>query len=493
MPSLPSCGPVLARPVTTRASRAAHSSGPTACRSGVTRALPMASSRQKCASAFGDSAGSSSPADWAARMRSASMSARSPMSRRISRGASSSRRAATSASTTSYSRASRRSGSHRPTTSSRSVIERPRSAANASASIRLPCASRAWMSSSAFEAKCEYSAPLLTPAAAAMSATRVPSYPRSAKISAAAPSSRSRVSAAVTPAMRPMQKLKDCSFDSSTARSLWPAGPLVSYARRSRRIPVRCFVERNIIAAARARGRESEAGVTSGLTGIEPIDFAAAYEVVTERIRRAIHIGSYLPGDKLPPERTLAQQLGVSRTTVREAIRVLEGEGYVVSRRGASGGILVLDQAENEERIRPLLTEKLPEIEETFDYRIAVEGAAARLAADRRTDEDLAILRDAYEVMRADRETLRFRAADNVFHLAIADAARNRLMRQAIEDARAAMWVGIDRLITQVFTNANRHHKHILDAIADRDPDAAQKAVVDHLEHARRDLRRSLR
>jgi DNA-binding GntR family transcriptional regulator len=218
--------------------------------------------------------------------------------------------------------------------------------------------------------------------------------------------------------------------------------------------------------------------VTSGLTGIEPIDFAAAYEVVTERIRRAIHIGSYLPGDKLPPERTLAQQLGVSRTTVREAIRVLEGEGYVVSRRGASGGILVLDQAENEE---------------TFDYRIAVEGAAARLAADRRTDEDLAILRDAYEVMRADRETLRFRAADNVFHLAIADAARNRLMRQAIEDARAAMWVGIDRLITQVFTNANRHHKHILDAIADRDPDAAQKAVVDHLEHARRDLRRSLR
>jgi GntR family transcriptional regulator, transcriptional repressor for pyruvate dehydrogenase complex len=229
------------------------------------------------------------------------------------------------------------------------------------------------------------------------------------------------------------------------------------------------------------------------VTGIEPIDFAAAYEVVTERIRRAIHIGSYVPGDKLPPERALAQQLGVSRTTVREAIRVLEGEGYVVSRRGASGGIIVLDQAENEERIRPLLAEKLPEIEETFDYRIAVEGAAARLAADRRTDEDLAILQDAYEVMRSDRETQRFRAADNAFHLAIADAARNRLMRQAIEDARAATWVPIDRLIDRVFLTANRHHKQILEAIAGRDPDAAQKAVVDHLETARRDLRRSLR
>jgi GntR family transcriptional regulator, transcriptional repressor for pyruvate dehydrogenase complex len=229
------------------------------------------------------------------------------------------------------------------------------------------------------------------------------------------------------------------------------------------------------------------------VTGIEPIDIAAAYEVVTERIRRAIHIGSYLPGDKLPPERTLAQQLGVSRTTVREAIRVLEGEGYVVSRRGASGGIIVLDQAENEERIRPLLAEKLPEIEEIFDYRIAVEGAAARLAAARRTEEDLALLRQAYDAMQAGRETLRFRAADNAFHLAIADAARNRLMRQAIEDARVATWVPIDRLISRVFMSANRHHKQILDAISDRDADAAQKAVVDHLETARRDLRRALR
>jgi GntR family transcriptional regulator, transcriptional repressor for pyruvate dehydrogenase complex len=226
---------------------------------------------------------------------------------------------------------------------------------------------------------------------------------------------------------------------------------------------------------------------------MEPIDFAAAYEVVAERIRRAIHIGSYLPGDKLPPERVMARQLGVSRATLREAIRVLEGEGYVISRRGASGGILVLDQAEDEERIRPLLAEKLPEIEEIFDYRTAVEGAAARLAADRRTDEDLAILQRAYDVMAADRETRRFRAADNAFHLAIADAARNRLMRQAIEDARAQMWVPIDRLISRVFLTANRHHMQILDAIRAGDPDAAQKAVVDHLETARRDLRRSLR
>jgi len=56
-----------------------------------------------------------------------------------------------------------------------------------------------------------------------------------------------------------------------------------------------------------------------------------------------------------------------------------------------------------------------------------------------------------------------------------------------------AMWVPIDRLISQVFYTANRHHNQILDAITARDPDAAQAAVVDHLETARRDLRRALR
>src|SRR6516165_2808850 len=139
--------------------------------------------------------------------------------------------------------------------------------------------------------------------------------------------------------------------------------------------------------------------VTTQGTGIEPIDFAAAYEVVTERIRRAIHIGSYLPGDKLPPERALAQQLGVSRTTVREAIRVLEGEGYVTSRRGASGGSIVLDQAQNEERIRPLLVEKLPQLEEALDFRIAVEGAAPPRAAPRRPTEAMGVLGKTSDLM----------------------------------------------------------------------------------------------
>ncbi len=225
---------------------------------------------------------------------------------------------------------------------------------------------------------------------------------------------------------------------------------------------------------------------------IEAVDLVPAHQVVTERLRHAIHIGTYLPGDKLPPERTLAQQLGVSRMTVREAIRALRAEGYVSSRRGSAGGITVLDQGEDEMGLRQVLQHRMAELDDDFEFRIAVEGAAARLAAQRRTKQDLARLRQAYLELEQGRETARFRAADNVFHLAIADAARNKFMREAIENVRAMTWVPLDQVISKVFASAHEHHAQILQAIEDRDPEAAERAVVAHIRRAQRDLRRVL-
>lgn len=224
---------------------------------------------------------------------------------------------------------------------------------------------------------------------------------------------------------------------------------------------------------------------------MQRIEPASAYELVVDQIRRAIHMGSYIPGDKLPPERELALQLGVSRTTLREAIRVLEGEGYVESRRGARGGLMVVDQAKDERRIRPLVKEKLQEFEDLIDYREAIERAAARLAARRRREKDINTLASACEVMERGLETGRFRAADSAFHLAIAEAARNRFMRQAIEEVRAAMWMPVDQLIPRLFKSAHLHHAQILEGIRDRDPDAAEKAVIDHMETVRQDLERT--
>lgn len=223
---------------------------------------------------------------------------------------------------------------------------------------------------------------------------------------------------------------------------------------------------------------------------IERVEHAPVYGLVVEQIRRAIHIGTYIPGDKLPPERELAKKLGVSRTTVREAIRVLEGEGYVESRRGATGGVIVLDRGQTEQRAARIIKEKLPELEEVVEFRLAVECRAARLAAIRRTDEDLVRLTDAFEHMEPGQETPRFRAADSAFHLGIAEAARNFWMRKAIEDARAAIWVPVDMYAEHVFRTAQLHHGQILQAIRDRDPNAAEEGVAAHIETTRKDLHR---
>ena len=205
---------------------------------------------------------------------------------------------------------------------------------------------------------------------------------------------------------------------------------------------------------------------------IEPVDIASAYQVVTERIRHA--------------------QIGVSRTTIREAIRVLEAEGYLVSKRGANGGITVLDQSKDEKRLRPLLAQRMPELEQAFEYRIAVEGDAAYFAALRRSKSDLQKLRKAFKVLSGGRETARFRAADSDFHLTIAAAAQNSFMREAIENVRAYTWMPIDRLVVGVFETANDLHALILEAIESQDAVAAKAAAIAHIEAARNDLRRVL-
>ena len=224
---------------------------------------------------------------------------------------------------------------------------------------------------------------------------------------------------------------------------------------------------------------------------IQRVEPAAAHELVVAEIRRAIHMGSYVPGDRLPAERALAEQLGVSRATLREALHVLRSEGYVESRRGAHGGLVVLDQGLNEERMRPVVQARLRQFEELLDLRQAIEGAAARLAAARRTARDLKALTTAFATMEQGLETERFRAADSAFHLAIARAARNDLMRRAIEEARADMWIPIDRRIGAVFPSAHRQHAQILRAIRTQNARAAERAAVAHLEIVRHDLRRA--
>lgn len=226
---------------------------------------------------------------------------------------------------------------------------------------------------------------------------------------------------------------------------------------------------------------------------IHKIEHAAAHELVVDQIRRAIQLGRFLPADKLPAERDLAGLLGVSRATVREAIRVLETDGIVSVRRGAHGGLVVNRvQAMDTRTLRARLKKQTRELNDIFDYRLAIECMAARLSAERRTKQDLGSLRGALERMGAlaanpsnehgAHTTALFNAADTEFHLGIAAASGNNYLIEGAETVRRAMFLPVGAVFNQLREDANDIHAAIFDAIKARDGDAAERHMRQHIE-----------
>ena len=222
---------------------------------------------------------------------------------------------------------------------------------------------------------------------------------------------------------------------------------------------------------------------------LQTVSVPSAADVVVAQLTRAIELGRLLPGDRLPAERELAMQLGVSRVTLRAALHGLQEAGLLErSGRGSGGGALVIatepaGAGDGRQRGRR------DELEEIHEFRLACESVAAELAAERRTDADLARLGRAIDDLGGRLTAARFRAADNDFHLALAGAARNGRLREAIEDARAAMFRPLDALPFELAVpRAVEDHRRIRDAVAAGDPAAARKAVVEHLREAQREL-----
>lgn len=233
--------------------------------------------------------------------------------------------------------------------------------------------------------------------------------------------------------------------------------------------------------------------------GIAPVKPQAAYELAVEQIRRALALGRFSPGDRLPSERQLAQQLRVSRTVVREAIRVLEGEGMLEVTRGARGGSRVLPAGGAQRLTADELRAEIDEIKQLTDFRLAVECAAAQGAARERTDDEAGALDELVtaqeqvvsEYQMAESEdagallTTRFIELDHRFHLAIAAASHNHYLVEAVETAR----VNLHRPLGAVFAKTSRdaaiEHREIVAAIVSSDAEAAGRAMAGHIETTR--------
>lgn len=213
-------------------------------------------------------------------------------------------------------------------------------------------------------------------------------------------------------------------------------------------------------------------------------------QAVAEHLRNLIHSGTVGPGERLPAERELAEQLGVARISLREAIKTLQQDGYVEVRRGATGGTYVTELQEPLARWRARMKTESGEFDDIIDFRIALEVDAARLAAVRRDRTDLANLRAAIEKLAQADCLAAFRLTDSQFHGALARASRNVRLENAIQVARGELFSPYDLLpYAEPVEESVRDHQRIYQAVRDRDPSAADAAMREHIERTRQQLR----
>ncbi len=213
-------------------------------------------------------------------------------------------------------------------------------------------------------------------------------------------------------------------------------------------------------------------------------------QAVADHLRTLIHRGEVGPGGRLPPERELAEQLGVARISLREAIKQLRAEGYVEVRRGATGGTYVTELNRPAAEWQARMRTRTGEIDDILDFRIALETETAILAARRHEPDDLVSLREAIESLRNVDGRTAFRQADSQFHLGLARAARSDRLSEAIEASRGDLFSPHDLLLfAEPVEETLRDHQQILDAVADRDADRASRTMREHLDRTRDQLR----
>jgi GntR family transcriptional regulator, transcriptional repressor for pyruvate dehydrogenase complex len=226
--------------------------------------------------------------------------------------------------------------------------------------------------------------------------------------------------------------------------------------------------------------------------------------LVVDQIRRALELGRFKPGDKLPTERELSEMLDVSRTVVRAAMTILDRDGLVSVKRGRNGGVTVEAPPRDEASARRMMRDNRVSLRNAFDYRVIVESGAARLAAERRRAADVTQLRkllgamDAH-IARALADTTsphlitEWQSLDSAFHLKIAEACRNEYLFDAVANARRAMWLPVGAIFHHVEPNANDFHDAIVEAIEDRDSDRAALTMTDHINTTRQTVESWLR
>jgi GntR family transcriptional regulator, transcriptional repressor for pyruvate dehydrogenase complex len=235
-----------------------------------------------------------------------------------------------------------------------------------------------------------------------------------------------------------------------------------------------------------------------GTPNYQPVERRKVYEQIAEQLLAQIGGGRLKPGDPLPSERELTESFGVGRSSIREALRMLESQGVISSNGGSFAVADVANPLNSSLRLLFALDERAG-MHDLFELRRILDSEAAALAAERRRDDHLEEMDAAIAAMdsalsdsgRGDR----FIDADLRFHLAVAEATGNRLLlysMQAVRDVvrRALMTVF---LIPRSPERAVVEHRAIRAAIAAGDAGLARREMLAHLARVEADVQRGVR
>jgi DNA-binding FadR family transcriptional regulator len=230
--------------------------------------------------------------------------------------------------------------------------------------------------------------------------------------------------------------------------------------------------------------RGTASGRSAALDAVfKPVQPPTTFDETVERLGTAIRLGLLGPGSRLPAERELAEQLRISRSTLRQALTTLVQSGHLTSVRGRSGGTFVAEQpplSEEEADGEPLGDAARA----VLDMRVAVETGATVLASERAGEEELTRLDELVSQMASPATFAEYRRADVRFHIGVAEAAASPALVTAMTEVQGQMSDLIARIAhpEEVLTRSNDQHRRLVACLRKGETGRAVQVVRRHIE-----------
>jgi len=241
---------------------------------------------------------------------------------------------------------------------------------------------------------------------------------------------------------------------------------------------------------------ESESSLANDIFRTIKLDEGLLSIQAVHQIRELIRSGELKKGDRLPSERELNERLGVSRTVVREAIKMLRASGYVKVRIGV--GTFVAESSVNilEDSLSNSNDPDSKKIADLHQVREVLEPAVAALAAQNATPEDIEKMEAAIQIMEQNIPNgYRYIEGDKLFHIALADATKNcvftLLLNSIVDLLQEARRLAIST--PGAGERSSYYHRRILEAVKNRDAEEALLVMSEHMQQTESDTRASLR